>query len=250
MKNFFLTFFFTLSVRLALAQGGGVTNIRVALDKVTSQIVITYDLAIKGNHYDKYKVDFYYSGDQGNTFSETPLEYVTNPNGELNVGNGVSNGINKKVYWNYFVENADFDGKNLVVKIVAEKDYQAEENRIMGLGGPEKAFYSVVPGLGDYQVRPGKRYWLITAGVLTSLAAGIYFNRSAAANNTRYRNAEGNDFLTKARTQQTIGTVLLTTAATGWLTDIALVALKGRKNQRAKAILARKREEDRSIKPK
>jgi hypothetical protein len=216
------------------AQGIYFTDAKI--DKINSQIIINYNLTTSGKPYDKYRVELFYSTDQGKTFSSEPLKYVTG-----DIGSSIQRGNSKSVQWNYFMEDADFDGKNLVFKLTARKDMQAEETRILGLGGPEKALYSAVPGLGDYEVRSGKRYWIITAGTLTTMGAGLYVLGRANKQYQAYESAT-NSYDTYKQTK-TIATVLITTAATAWLADIALVAIQGNKNKKAKNKILKDREE-------
>lgn len=222
-----------------LAQG--ISRVNADLDKSKGQIVITYDMTISAGRYDKFKVEVYYSQDKGITFSEAPLAQVSG-----DVGNAITPGPNKKIYWNYFVENADFDGKNLVFKISAELDRQAEENRIIALGGPEKAISSViVPGLGDYQVRSGKHYWVIGAATLSSIGTGLYLGRRANKNYSKYQHATtesaASRHFSRAKATAFLSDALLVAGATAWATDVALVIVKGLQNKKAKkAILSRK----------
>jgi hypothetical protein len=237
MRQFYLFFVIFLLSLPIFSQS--IAFVKADVDKINSQILITYNLDAPGKSYDKYVVDVYYSTDKGKTFSSEPLKYVSG-----DVGLSIERGIGKVIVWNYFMENADFDGKNLVFKLTAKLDKQAEEARILGLGGPEKALYSVVvPGMGDYQVRSGKRYWMITAGVLGTMAAGTYFGIKSQNLFNKYQSGEGKQFYNSYQSNRQIASVLITTAATAWLADVVIGVIKGSKNKKAKDEIMRLRQE-------
>ena len=237
-------YFLGLSWLVALsAYAQEITFVKADIDKINSQLVITYNLNAPGRSYDKYVVEVFYSADNGKTFSADPLKYATG-----DIGNSIERGIGKQVFWNYFMENADFDGKNLVFKLTARLDKQADEARILSLGGPEKALYSVLaPGLGDYEVRSGKKYWYITAGVLGTLAAGTYLGIKSESNYRKYLDApaagDASKFLNNYHQNRQLAAILITTAATAWLADVVVAAIRGNKNKKAKQQILKLREE-------
>jgi hypothetical protein len=222
-----------------------VSRVNADLEKTKGRIIITYDLkyddgrlrASGARKYEKFKVEVYYSQDKGRTFSTSPLTYVSG-----DVGGALTPGLNKRIYWHYFVENADFDGKNLVFKIRAEPDAQAEENRIMALGGPGRAFSSVLlPGLGDYQVRSGKHYWAVGALTLGTLLGGYLVGKGADRQYEQYTaatsSAAADEYFARAGKSARLSNGMIGAGVTVWLADVALVALKGAKNKRAKAAI-------------
>ncbi len=209
-----------------------ISNVRADANAITRQIIISYDLKPTQSRFDRFKVEIYLSQNGGESFSEYPLEWV---NG--NAGSNLEPGKNKRVQWRYYQEDPNFSGKNVVFRVKAERDMFAHFDRISSLKGPEGALYSLlVPGLGDYKVRSGRNYWMITAITYGVLGTGIYLYLDSRNTFDQYRDAtsvdQASSLLDRARDQNRVGKVLMGTGAAFWLTDVVLAFIKGQKNKR------------------
>lgn len=209
-----------------------ISNVRADANAITRQIIISYDLKPTQSRFDRFKVEIYLSENGGESFSEFPLEWV---NG--NAGSNLEPGKNKRVQWRYYQEDPNFDGKNVVFRVQAERDEFAHFDRISSLKGPEGALYSLLmPGLGDYKVRSGRNFWMITAVTYGILGTGIYLYVDSRNTFDQYRDASSIDqassLLDRARDQNRAGKVLMGTGAAFWFTDVVLTFIKGQKNKK------------------
>lgn len=91
----------------------------------------------------------------------------------------------------------------------------------------------VMPGLGDYRLRNGWGYFLITAAAYGSAGSALYFNYAA---NTSYNNylrsddtGKRNDLFTEANNNRNYMYASVAAAATIWAVDMLLVAVKAGK---------------------
>ncbi len=201
--------------------------IDAVLDEPNNTIEITYNLK-SDNQSKNYRVQLYYSNDGGKTF-KGPVERVSG-----DVGAQVSVGDQKKIYWNYFYEDEEFTGENLVFNIRATAISTLASNRLMG---PKAALYSIViPGLGDYKARNGNSYWLITAGTWGLLGSGLIARSGARKSYDDYLNAtdvsSANKSYTDAENKFKAFRTMNTIAIAIWATDIVSVFIKGKKNER------------------
>lgn len=227
-----LILFWGFTINITTVSGQEIQQVLADFDKKNSLLVIYYDLVSAGNKDERYKVRLFYSQDKGKNFSDT-LRFV---NGD--VGDAIQPGTGKKIQWNYFVENADFDGKNVFFRVEAERDWNYESQRLSYLQGPENAFRSLLlPGWGDAKVRgKDRKYWWITAGTLGLVGSGVFFALNSRNQYDKYKAAEKPDEAQsnydKAKSQGKIATILLVAGGAAWLCDIALVAVKGFHNQK------------------
>lgn len=209
-----------------------IANVSADFDKTIGQLTVTYDLLAANDFKERYRVRLYYSQNGGKDYSDT-LRFVSG-----DVGDAIQPGTGKKIQWNFFVENADFDGKNVLFKVEAERDWAFERQRLSSRGGPESALNSLIlPGWGDSKVRSeDKKYWWITAGTLGLVGSGVFFALNSDKVYQDYKNADSAEdaesLLKKSQNQGKIGTLLLLAGGTAWLTDMILVAVKGAKNRR------------------
>jgi hypothetical protein len=217
-----------------------ISNIRAELDALNSNIIIRYDFSLPSINKNKYKIEVFYSLDSGKTYSK-PLEFVS---GE--VGNDIKPGNNKQISWNYFVEFPDFDGQHIMFKIRARIDREYEENRVLELKGAEQFWKSAIfPGWGDNQVRLKKNYWWV-GGLAYGLAGSGLFMR-LKANNTfdKYKNStsveQADNLFAQSNSQKKTANYLLLASGMIWLSDIALVLIKGGSNRKKQAEIRQRR---------
>ena len=157
-----LIVFLSTSFAFLRAQDGAGEFVDAVLDEANNTIEVIYNLK-RDESSQYYDVSLYYSNDGGKTF-KGPAERVSG-----DVGKQVEPGSNKKINWNYFYEDSEFTGENLVFSVRAKPAVPVAPRSLMG---PKAALYSVlVPGWGDTKVRTGKNYWLITAGTRGMMGA-------------------------------------------------------------------------------
>lgn len=200
----------------------------VKLDEIQEKIRIDYSLKASGKA--RFLVQLFYSKDGGQTF-EGPMKSVLGDAGE-----NISMGKEKKIYWDFLIDDPNFNGKGISFKIKAFLMNPTIYAR--PVGGPANALLSLVaPGLGDMKVRRGGGwYGLITAAAFTTLGTGLYLRLRAQTNYDKYKTAtspEGaSDLLGTAQSQNNLSVTLINTAIVIWVADVALVAFQGFRNQR------------------
>ncbi|HAS41331.1 MAG TPA: hypothetical protein DCS93_12670 [Microscillaceae bacterium] len=217
--------------RQAQAQKSGKAEIlNVTLDGQQEKIRIDFNL--KASRKARFLVQLFYSKDGGKTF-EGPMKSVLGDAGE-----NITPGKEKKIYWDFLIDDPNFEGKNISFKIKAF--LMNPSIKAIPRGGPANALLSLVaPGLGDMRVRSGGLwYGVITVGAFTTLGTGLYLRASARNNYDSYQNARdaqsARDLLNKANQQNNLSTVLINAAIAIWVVDVALVAWRGFKNQKLK----------------
>lgn len=203
--------------------------IDAVLDEPNNTIEIQYDL--KSGDNKSYQINLFYSNDGGKTF-KGPVERVSG-----DVGAQISSGTNKKIYWNYFYEDEEFTGENLVFTIRATAMSTTNALASNKLLGPEAALYSlVVPGLGDYKVRTGNSYWLLTVGTWGLMGSGLIARSGARKSYDDYLNAtdlsSADKSFADAENQFKAFRALNTIAIAIWAADVVGVFFKGMKNER------------------
>lgn len=224
---FLFIVFLSTSLTFLRAQGSAVEFVDAVLDEANNTIEVIYNLKKDANNW-LYDVSLYYSNDGGKTF-KGPAERVSG-----DVGKQVEPGSYKKIYWNYFYEDEEFTGENLVFSVRAEPIAPMTNQALMG---PKAALYSVlVPGWGDTKARTGKNYWLITAGTWGLMGAAL-ISRSGASNSyDDYLNATdpeaANSAFDDADSKFNTYKTLRTLALLAWASDVVGVYIKGKKNQR------------------
>ncbi len=197
------------------------------LDEPNNTIEVIYNL----NSRDKdkqFRVDLYYSNDGGKTF-KGPVERVSG-----NVGVQIKPGAYQKIYWNYFYADEEFTGENLVFNIRATVMTAPVAPSVMG---PKAALYSiVVPGWGDYKVRSGKGYWMLTAGTWGLMGTGLIARSGARTDYNDYLNAadvsSANNAYQSAENKFKTFKTLNTIAIVVWAADVVGVFLKGQQNEK------------------
>lgn len=229
-----------------------VTNIKAELNRLDRKIYIYYDLSAKGSRFDKYEVEVFLSEDGGETFPYR-LDYV-----QGSVGKGIQAGFGKVIEWRYLQDRPAFTGQNIAFEIKAKLDLLDKERRIERLGGPGKAFLSLLyPGLGSYKVREGNQKWYYAVGVLAygMVGTGLYLRFQSDANYDDYQamanvadinelsslGAERRNLLNRAQDQRRFSDILLIGGGAIWLTEFTFALLKGFKNRNEKfKIMAQK----------
>jgi hypothetical protein len=227
-----------LSTLTSFAQS--VTNIDASMDNVTGAVHVSYDLNARSNNK-RYKVEVHCSEDGGATYSEA----LIGVSGD--VGYNVRPGAGKKINWAYFVDAPEFKGKNVVIKIVAKDDIEYKENMTLSLGGPEKFYQSIlVPGYGNYHVRKGKRYFLITTAVAGLIGGGIYLKYKADNRYSDYLSSttpeQASSHYDKASSMAKMSNALLMSGAAIWSIDVGQVITKGLVNRKKQREILRRRQ--------
>jgi len=217
------------SAQQTVAQKSGKAEIlNVTLDNQQEKIRIDFNL--KASRKARFLIQLFYSKDGGKTF-EGPMKSVLGDAGE-----NISSGKEKKIYWDFLIDDPNFEGKNISFKIKAF--LMNPSTKLVPQGGPANALLSLMaPGIGDMRVRSGGLwYGAITVSAFTTLGTGLYL-RAAARNNydlyQRARDAQSaQDLLNKANQQNNLSAVLINAAIAIWVVDVALVAWRGFKNQK------------------
>ncbi|OJJ23536.1 hypothetical protein BKI52_04005 [marine bacterium AO1-C] len=219
------------TVKKSQAQKSGKAEIlKVALDSQQEKIRIDFNL--KASRKARFLVQLFYSKDGGKTF-EGPMKSVLGDAGE-----NITSGKEKKIFWDFLIDDPNFEGKNISFKIKAF--LMNPSTKVIPRGGPTNALLSLVaPGVGDMRVRPGGLWYAaITLGAFSTLGTGLYLRTSAKNNYDLYQKAQdaqsAQNLLNKANQQNNLSVVLINTAIAIWVVDVALVAWKGFKNQKLK----------------
>lgn len=220
----------TIWQKVQAQKTGKAEILKVSLDDQQEKIRIDYSL--KASRKAQFLVQLFYSKDGGKTF-EGPMKSVLGDAGE-----NITPGKEKKIYWDFLVDDPNFEGKNVSFKI---KAFLMNPSTVAPPdGGPVNALLSLaVPGLGDMRVRSGGLwYGAITVGAFATLGTGLYLRNSAKNNYDLYRNStdavQARNLLNKATQQNNQSAVLLNVAIAIWVVDVTLVAWKGFKNQKLK----------------
>ncbi len=217
-----------------------VSNITASMDNVNGAVNLTYNLSSKSKRI-RYKVEVYCSEDKGKTFSD-PLIGISG-----DVGYNIKPGLGKKINWAYFVDIPEFKGKNVVFKIAVKEDIEYKDNMILTLGGPEKFYQSIlIPGYGNYHVRNGKGYMIITCLVGGLLGTGTYLHYRAQDYYTDYRNSTtiemADQNYKKATSLSQTSNILLASGFGIWTIDVGQVIMKGISNRKKQKEILRRRQ--------
>ena len=217
-----------------------ISKITASMDNVNGAVNLTYTLESNAKSK-RYKVEVYCSEDGGKIFSDA----LIGVSGD--VGYNVKPGSEKKINWAYFVDLPEFMGKNVVFKISAKEDIEYKENMLLTLGGPEKFYQSIlIPGYGNYHVRNGKGYMLITCLVGGLLGTGTYYHYQAQNYYTDYLNsttsemADGN--FAKASSYSKTSNILLASGIGIWTIDVGQVIMKGISNRKKQKEILKRRQ--------
>ena len=227
-----IKFIYTLAIVCLLSSivfGQRVTNVSAEYDDRSGDIIIYYDLISYSGEEEFYEVKAFYSEDNGETFIQ-----IQNGDG---LGDQISSGEGNIIRWDFFVENPEFNGKDVVFKVEAKWNKSFEIKRLRSLGGTESALNSLlIPGWGHEKVTGKKGHWWTTAAIYGITGAGIYFAFSADDTYKEYRRAQDNveaaDLLDKANRKGKISLALVSTGATLWLSNMIWVAIRGSKNKK------------------
>jgi hypothetical protein len=207
-----------------------VENVVGKYDSRAGSIEIYYDLVGYSEKNEKYMVQAYYSLDDAKTFNQ-----IYEATGDI--GDAIEPGKEKKIKWDYFIENPDFTGENVIFKVEAKWNKSYEIKRLQSLGGGNKAFNSLlIPGWGHQLVSGKKDKWWTTALVYGLAAGGGYFALSAQNKYNQYKKAQdekaAKDLLDQSNQQGKISLTLLAAGGTLWLSNVVWVALRGSKNKK------------------
>jgi hypothetical protein len=209
-----------------------IDNIRAEYDEKNGIILIKYNLSWTENKNDRFKVRAYYSQDQGKNY--LPINEVSGRKNDL--GDGIVAGDGKEIHWDYFVDDPDFDGKNVKFKIEAQWDKSFEVRRLEKLTGPEAALNSlIIPGWGNHKVTGEKGYAWLTYTAYGLVGAGTVFAITARNTHQKYLQANTPDeinLLNQANQQGKLALGLLAGGASIWLGNAIWVAIRGSKNKR------------------
>ncbi|TRX48285.1 hypothetical protein FNH22_29365 [Fulvivirga sp. M361] len=231
----FITTLLSISTIITQAQNEKVDFVDAVLDEPNNTIEVIYNLKPNSDNR-PYTVTLYYSNDGGKTF-KGPAERVSG-----DVGIQVQPGSYKKIYWNYFYEDKEFTGENLVFSIRAKPMTVSTGSQLMG---PKAALYSVlIPGWGDTKARMGKNYWLITAGTWGLMGAALVSRSGAKNSYDDYLNATdpeaANSAFDDADGKFNTFKTLRTLAILAWAADVVGVYIRGKKNEKEGLVIRRK----------
>lgn len=223
-----------VNLSLLYGQQAQVKILQPVLDPLTEKINIPYQLLEVKKLNLTYDVSIYYSTDLGKSFIG-PIRQVSG-----DVGENITPGTSKQISWDFLTEAPALAEKGnslkLQFKIVTRTNQGSAEAYKKRLGGPGNAFLSaLIPGLGDYKVRPGQYgYAVIPFLVWTSLGTGLVFRLSAQRNYDKYlesnNTAELDHLFFLAQSHQKASRILITSAIVIWALDVALVAYQGFRN--------------------
>lgn len=235
----FITLFGTI---YSLSNAQNITQGNATID--TSQKIITIPYTIvdmlpkKPSQAHHYNLSLYYTQDGGKTFIGPLKKVVGHSGNEILPGQ-------KKIIWSYGLEEGVFTGSNVQFKISGNY-----EPSVIGLKGPGAAFYSLLlPGWGRRKVFPAsslnRKLWFVpTIGVYSLLAVGLVARTTREDNYQKYLNAvrplDANSFYETAQQQHRVFVGTWVAAATIWLADITIVALRGFKNTKSQGRIIKK----------
>ena len=229
MKQFLLLFLL-LSGAICFSPAQEVKNVSAEFDNELGVILIYFDLnGVNQKVEERFTVRAYYSLDSGKIY-----EQITEATGD--VGDGILKGTGKLIQWDYFIENPEFNGQNVMFKVEAKWSKEYEIRRLEGLGKPNSALNSLlVPGWGHAKVHGKRGYWWTTALVYGVAGTGLYLTLSGNQKYKDYQNADTGEqalsLLDQANNQKKLGVALLSAGGALWLSNVIWVALKGRQNQ-------------------
>lgn len=217
------------------------TNISATLDNAIGAVFISYDLVAQKKSK-RYKVDLQFSENYPSPFSP----YLTGVTGDI--GYNVKPGRGKVINWAYFIDAPAFKGQDVVFKFIVQEDHEYRENRILGLGGPEKFYQSLlIPGLGNYYVRGGRGYAIITCLVAGLLGTGGYYYYQSEKYFDQYltstdASSAHNNF-DKASKYHDISNSLFFAGGTVWAIDFGQVLIKGISNRAQQKKIIKRRQQ-------
>jgi hypothetical protein len=209
----------------------------ILINKKSQKLLIPYKILDSSSLIYEYNIRLMCSQDGGKSFSE-PLRNL-----EGHAGENILAGENKVIIWNYLQENPHFIGENIQFKIWA-----TYKPSVLNLKGPEAAFYSLlVPGLGNTKVRFLKPKWswlAITIPTYGLIATSFLMKSKSNDSYSQYQNAQtnsqANNFYQTANNQNKVALIAAMVGGAIWAVDIIQVAIKGKKNQKAKSEIYQK----------
>ena len=210
-----------------------VKGVKAEFDSRTGVIKIYYDLMGRYTNADeRYTVRAYYSVDSGKVYNQ-----ITEVTGESDIGDGIETGTGKIIAWDYFLENPEFDGQNVMFRVEAKWSREFEIRRLESLGKSRSALNAMLlPGWGHAKVTGKKGFWWKTALIYGVTATGLYFTISANNKYDKYQNTSNIDealrLYDQSNSQRQLGFALLGAGGAMWLSNIIWVAIKGGKNQK------------------
>ncbi len=177
-----------------------------------------------------YNVELYYSKDGGQTF-RGPMKAVKG-----DVGMGVKATLEKTlkiIKWKPLEDDDDFSGQNIVLEVRPTMyiPANAKHNK-----GPQfGALNIVMPGLGDYFVRPGSGRALLPIFLGALIGGGVYANKMANDSYNSYLTAteasQMNKSYDEAKIYDMVSKGLVYTAIGIWGIDVITGVIKGFRNQ-------------------
>lgn len=223
-----------INFTLLYGQQTQVKILQPVIDPLTEKINIPYHLIETKKLNLTYDISIYYSTDLGKSFIG-PMQQVSG-----DVGENIAPGTSKQISWDFMTEAPTLAEKGnslkLQFKIVTRTNQGSAQAYKKSLGGPGNAFLSaLIPGLGDYKVRPGNYgYAAIPFLVWGALGTGLIFRLSAQRNYDKYlesnNTAELDHLFFLAQSHQKASRILITSAIVIWALDVALVAYQGFRN--------------------
>jgi hypothetical protein len=177
-----------------------------------------------------YNVELYYSKDGGQTF-RGPMKAVKG-----DVGMGVKATLEKNlkiITWKPLEDDDDFDGQNIVLEVRPTMyiPANAKHNK-----GPQfGALNIIMPGLGDYFVRPGSGRALLPIFLGALIGGGVYANKMAKDSYNKYLTATDispmNTAYDEAKIYDMVSKGMVYTAIGIWGIDVITAVIKGFRNQ-------------------
>ncbi|MCS6822218.1 MAG: hypothetical protein NZ551_10160 [Microscillaceae bacterium] len=204
---------------------------RTRIDRKNKKIYIPYKLVDGGNYLSEFDVDLYYTQDDGQTFVG-PLAKVKG-----HVGENILAGDDKRIIWDFAIENPKFTGQNVTFKLEAR--YRPS---VFNLKNEEAMLYSLlVPGLGNNKVKNTRirfKWVFIALATYGLIGSSFYFKNLSDQNYKKYLAAttaeEAQREYNLANTEYVIANLSAITAATLWATNIIRVGIRGAWNRRQK----------------
>jgi len=144
-------------------------------------------------------------------------------------GHNITGPTSKTLRWDAGTEGKEINGP-LTVRLLT--------NSFAGVGAPKHLLRSLLfPGAGQYQLRNKAHYFLHGLGAYAALGGGIYFQHLAQNSYANYLTSssivESNRHFSNANQEQWVSLSLLGTAAAIWIVDMATVAARTRKLNKA-----------------
>ena len=208
---------FAFSASGQVLKQAAIKNISVDYDG--EKTVITYDIE-GGKLTDRYFVEV---GVYSNGVKRTAKSIT----GDL--GQGVAAGKGKKIYWNQLKDGYVLDEKiNVEIKASVQSPLRIGSATVKSM---------LLPGWGDYTLRPHKHYFVYSLATIGTVGAGAYYYWQSNQTYGKYKGAfdinQNDDLFTQANNERYVSYALFGAAITIWAIDVIALQVKAKKMKKS-----------------